>query len=175
MTRVLSSLAAQCAIFVIASLLFGCAQRAPDRPSEPEMGTVAQTEVPSKPEFSKEIEGALYPPKLVMDHQRELGIEGAQRDAILEGLQSAQSELVEIDWQLRGEKEKLAAVLSASHVDEKEASSVAEQVMRLENRIKAAHLRMLIRIKNTLTEEQQSELDRLREQSGQATGRRTSP
>jgi len=161
MTRVLSSLAPQCQIFVIALLLFGCAQRAPDRPSEAEMGTVTQTEEPSKPTYSKEIEATLYPPKLVMDHQRELGIEGAQRAAILEGLRSAQSELVEVDWQLRGEKEKLAAVLSASKVDEKEAFSVAERVMRLENRIKTVHLGMLIRVKNTLTEAQQSQLDEI--------------
>lgn len=165
MTRVLSSLGPQWRIFVVALLLFGCAKSAPDRPPEPEMGTVTQAEEPSKPAFSKEIEATLYPPKLVMDHQSELGIEGAQRAAILEGLRSAQSDLVEVDWQLRGEKEKLASVLSTSHVDEKEAFSVAERAMRLENRIKTVHLGMLIRIKNTLTEAQQSQLDEIRRRS----------
>jgi hypothetical protein len=143
-------------------LIFGCAKSAPDRASEPEMVTVTPTEGPSKPTFSTEIEAKLYPPKLVMDHQSELGVEGEQRATILEGLRTTQSELVEVDWQLRGEKEKLASVLSASHVDEKEAFSVAERVMRLENRIKAAHLGMLIRVKNTLTEAQQSQLDEIR-------------
>ena len=99
---------------------------------------VTQTEQPPKPTYSKEIEATLYPPKLVMDHQSELGIEETQRATILEGLRTAQSELVEVDWQLRGEKEKLASVLFASHVDEEEAFSVAERVMRLENRIKTA-------------------------------------
>jgi len=165
MTRVLLSLGPQRRIFAVALLLFGCAKSAPDRPSEPEMGTVAQTEEPSEPTLSTDIEATLYPPKLVMDHQSELGIERAQRAAILEGLRSAQSDLVEVDWQLRGEKEKLAAVLSASHVDEKEAFSIAKRVMRLENRIKIAHLGMLIRIKNTLTEAQQSQLDEIQRRS----------
>jgi Spy/CpxP family protein refolding chaperone len=165
MTRVLSSLGPQRRIFVVAVLLFGCAKSTSDRPSDPQMGTVAQTEEPSEPTFSTEIEATLYPPKLIMDHQRELGIKGAQRAAILEGLRSTQSELVEVDWQLRGEKEKLAAVLSSTPVDEKEAISVAKRVMRLENQIKTAQLRMLIRIKNTLTEAQQSRLDGMRRQS----------
>ena len=52
-------------------------------------------------------------------------------------------------------------MLSASKVDEKEAFSVAERVMRLENRIKTVHLGMLIRVKNTLTEAQQSRLDEI--------------
>jgi len=129
------------------------------------MATVTQTEEPSKPTFSVEIEATLYSPKLVMDHQSELGIEAAQRATILEGLRTTQSELVEVDWQLRGEKEKLASVLSTSHVDEKEAFSVAERAMRLENRIKTVHLGMLIRIKNTLTEAQQSQLDEIRRRS----------
>jgi Spy/CpxP family protein refolding chaperone len=167
MTRVLSSPGPQCRIFLVALLLFGCAKSASDRPSEPEMATVAQTEEPSQPTLSKEIEVTLYPPKLVMDHQSELGIEEAQRATILEGLRTTQSELVEVDWQLRGEKEKLASVLTSAHVDEKEALSIAERVMRLENQIKAAHLGMLIRIKNTLTEAQQSRLGEIRRRSEQ--------
>jgi regulator of replication initiation timing len=129
------------------------------------MGTVTQTEEPSKPTFSNEIEATLYPPKLVMDHQSELGIEEAQRATLLEGLRTTQSELVEVDWQLRGEKEKLASVLSSTRVNEKEALSVAAGVMRLENQVKAANLGMLIRIKNTLTEAQQSQLDEIRTRS----------
>jgi hypothetical protein len=165
MTRILLSLGPQCRIFLAALLLFGCAKSASDRPSEPEMATVAQTEEPSQPTFSKEIESTLYPPKLVMDHQSELGIEEGQRATILEGLRTTQSKLVEVDWRLRGEKEKLASALSSAHVDEKEALSIAERVMRLENQIKAAHLGMLIRMKNTLTEAQQGKLDKIRRRS----------
>jgi hypothetical protein len=161
----LSSLGPQWRIFLVAFFLFGCAKSAPDRPSEPEMTTVTQTEKPSKPTFSKEIEATLYPPKLIMDHQSGLGIEDAQRATILEGLRTTQSELAEIDWQLRGEKEKLALVLSSVRVDEREALSIAKRVMRLENQIKSAHLRMLIRIKNTLTEAQQSQLNEIQTRS----------
>jgi Spy/CpxP family protein refolding chaperone len=171
----LSSLEPQWRIFVVALLIFGCAKSASDRQPEREMGTVAQTEEPSTPTFSGEIEAMLYPPKLVMDHQGELGIEEAQSATILDGLRTTQSELVEVDWQLRGEKEKLASVLSSAHVDEKEATSVAERVMRLENQIKAAHLEMLIRVKNVLTEAQQSQLDEIRQQGGQSVHRQNAP
>ena len=54
---------------------------------------------------------------------------------------------------------------SSTPIDEDEALSVAEGVMRLENRIKAAHLAMLIRIKNALTDAQQSQLDEIRRRS----------
>lgn len=175
MTGVLSSPRPLCWILLVGFLLFGCAKSAPDRPSEPDMGTVARTEEPAKPTLAKEIEATLYPPKLVMDHQSELGLEDAQRATILEDLRTTQSELVEVDWQLRGEKEKLASLLSSARVDEQKALSVAEGVMRLENRIKAAHLAMLIRIKNALTEAQQSQLDEIRSRSGHNGPPRTRP
>ena len=163
MTGVLSSFRARCWILLVAFLPLGCAKATEERPPEPDMAAVAQTEKPLKPTFSTEIEAKLYSPKLVMDHQSELRIEDEQRATILDVLRATQSELVEVDWQLRGEKEKLASVLSSARVNEKKALSVADGVMRLENRIKAAHLAMLVRIKNTLTEAQQSKLDEIRE------------
>jgi hypothetical protein len=129
------------------------------------MGTVAPMEKPFEPAMSDDLQATLYPPKLVMDHQSELGIDDAQKAAILKELRTTQAELVELDWRLRGDKEKLTSALSSARVNEEEALSVAKGVMRIENQVKTAHLAMLIRIKNTLTEGQQSQLDEIRSQT----------
>jgi Spy/CpxP family protein refolding chaperone len=101
------------------------------------------------------LESRLFPAELVMDHQTEIALTGPQRDAITRELDTSQSEFVRIQWQLQAEKEKLVAVLDAPKVDEAKAKETAARVMIHENEIKAAHLALLVRIKNQLTPAQQ--------------------
>ena len=69
---------------------------------------------------------------------------------------------VRLQWQLDAEKEKLVKLLDADKVDEAKATDQAGHVMDYENRIKSAHLAMLIRVKNLLTPDQQKKLRDLR-------------
>ncbi len=98
-----------------------------------------------------------------MDHQGELGIDSAQKDAILKEVERGQSEMLKLQWDLQGEKEKLVKVLEAERVDEPKSAAAAVRVMERENRVKASHLAMLVRVKNLLTGAQQKKLRELRD------------
>jgi hypothetical protein len=108
------------------------------------------------------IEGALFPPELVMENQAAIGIDAPQREALTKEIDKGQSERLHLQWQLDAEKEKLVKLLDADKVDEAKAVEQASHVMDYENRIKSAHLSMLIRVKNLLTPDQQKKLQALR-------------
>jgi len=108
------------------------------------------------------IEATLFPPELVMENQGALGIDTAQRDALTKEIDKGQSDRLRLQWQLDAEKEKLVKLLDADKVDEARATEQATHVMDYENKIKSAHLAMLIRVKNLLTPDQQKKLRDLR-------------
>ena len=109
------------------------------------------------------IESRLYPPELVMQNQAAIGLAPGQRDAIAKETERAHKELLELQWQLDAEKEKLVTILDGDKVDEARSKAAAAEVMKKEEAIKAGHLAMLVRIKNTLTKEQQDKLRAIRD------------
>jgi Spy/CpxP family protein refolding chaperone len=108
------------------------------------------------------IAGKLFPPELIMANQAELGLDDRQRDAILKELERAQSQFPRLQWQLQAAAQQLAKLLDAPQVDEAKALAQASEVMKLETEIKKAHLTLLIRIRNVLTEAQRAKLQTLR-------------
>jgi hypothetical protein len=116
------------------------------------------------------IESRVFPPELIMDHQGELGIEPAQRDAIVKAVAESQAEMVHLQWDLQGEKERLAKVLDSDHVDEAQSREAAAKLMEKENRVKAQNLAMLVRVKNLIKPEQQKKLRELRDGPPTTTG-----
>jgi len=104
----------------------------------------------------------LFPPELVMNHQNEIGLREDQRTAIRSDIQKAQSKFVDLQWRLQDETEKMAAMLRQRPIDESKVLSQADIVMNLEREIKKTHLGLLIRIKNSLSEEQQAKLSTIR-------------
>ena len=139
---------------LVAIVLTGCSSmEAPEeQPDSIELTAPTRTE----------IESHVYPAELVMDHQAAIGLSEEQRSAIRGELQETQRELVDAEFELRARRETLVRVLSRARVDEASAMEAATQVADGERAIKLAHMRLLIRIKNHLTEEQQRALDRLR-------------
>ncbi len=111
---------------------------------------------------SDPIGGRLFPPELIMSHQAELGIDERQRDAILKELERAQAQFPRLQWQLQAATEQLSSLLDAPKIDEARALAQAAEVMKLETEIKKAHLGLLIRIRNLLTDAQRSKLLELR-------------
>ncbi|MDF2695221.1 MAG: Heavy-metal resistance protein [Labilithrix sp.] len=108
------------------------------------------------------IEARLFPPELVMEHQGELAITAEQKQALLAETERGQSAVLRLQWELQGEKEKLVKLLDADHVDETKVQESAARVMDRESKVKAAHLGMLVRVKNLLTPEQQAKLRDIR-------------
>jgi Spy/CpxP family protein refolding chaperone len=108
------------------------------------------------------VESRLFPPELVMEHQGELAITAEQKQSLLAETERGQSAVVRLQWELSGEKEKLVKLLDANHVDETRVQEAAARVMDRESKVKAAHLGMLVRVKNLLTPEQQAKLREIR-------------
>lgn len=104
----------------------------------------------------------LFPPELVMKHQREIGLDEAQAKAIKQAMQQAQSRFFELQWDMQPESEKLVQLLQARPVDEAAVLAQADRVMTLERDVKRVHLSLLVRLKNLLREDQQRKLTELR-------------
>lgn len=109
------------------------------------------------------IEGKLFPPELVMENQAAIKLTPVQRDAIAKEVERGHAELLKLQWELDAEKEKLIAILDKEKIDEAKSKQAALEVMKREDAIKGGHLAMLVRVKNTLTTEQQTQLQAIRE------------
>lgn len=117
------------------------------------------------------VESKLFAPEVVMEHQAAIGILPAQKDAILREVQRGQGDMLHMQWDLNADKEKLVALLDTDKVDEAKATAQAQRLMDDENRIKAAHLVMLVRVKNVLSPAQQTKLRELRDDRTQPAAR----
>jgi Spy/CpxP family protein refolding chaperone len=113
---------------------------------------------PGGPSFMENV----FPPGVVMRHQGDIGLTDEQRTAITKQMEDAQKTLVTLQWEVERESEKLSKLMAGARIDEGAALRQADQVMNAEQRLKKAHLTLLIRIKNDLTPEQQQKLRELR-------------
>ena len=109
----------------------------------------------------------LFPPELIMQHARAIRLTDEQRGAITRQIEQLQSRVVRMQWQLSEQVQALRETLARPRVDQDRAIDQLNRVLDTEKSIKQAHLEMLIRIKNVLKPEQQSELGRLRGASGE--------
>jgi hypothetical protein len=107
------------------------------------------------------VDDKLFEVEAVMRHQHALGITADQKAGMLRELDAAQAEFNHLEWDLNGEKERLAATLTPERVDEQAALEAAKRVTDLEGKLKLAHMRLLVRIKNQLTGDQQTKLRKL--------------
>jgi Spy/CpxP family protein refolding chaperone len=110
------------------------------------------------------IAARLFPPELIMKHQRELGIEDRQRDAIVAEVQKTQALLVPLQWQMQGASEQMAKLLDAPKLDEAKVLAQADKIMTIEREFKRAHLGLLVRLRNLLSDTQRARLVQLRKE-----------
>ena len=130
----------------------------------------AQQPQPTKPPSPQSpatdpIGSKLFPPELIMGHQEELGIDEAQRTSILKEIEKAQSQVLQLQWQMHAATEQLAKALDAPKIDESKTLAQADKLMSMERDLKRTHLGMLIRIRNLLTDSQRAKLAELRAKS----------
>jgi hypothetical protein len=102
--------------------------------------------------------GELFPPALVMQYQKEIGLRDDQRAAITAALKETQARVVDLEWEIQGASQALESLMRAERIEEKTALAEVERLMRAEQDVKKAHLSLLIRVKNQLTPEQQRAL-----------------
>jgi Spy/CpxP family protein refolding chaperone len=104
-----------------------------------------------------------FPPELVMQHQSEIGLQDAQRSALSSAIQQAQAKFMDVQWKLSAEGEKMRRLLQGTQVDEAQVLEEVDRILALEREIKRTQISLMVRIKNTLTAEQQAKLSKLAE------------
>jgi Spy/CpxP family protein refolding chaperone len=110
------------------------------------------------------IAARLFPPELIMKHQRELAVDDKQRDAIVAEVQKTQAQLVPLQWQMQGASEQMAKLLDAPKLDEAKVLAQADKIMTIEREFKRAHLGLLVRLRNLLSDTQRARLTQLRKE-----------
>jgi len=100
----------------------------------------------------------LFPPELVMQHQQDIGLRAEQRAAITKAIQDFQGKVVDLQWRMQEQSQRLASLMEKPAVDQAAALTQVDEVLSVEREVKRAHITLLINIKNTLSAEQQAKL-----------------
>lgn len=101
---------------------------------------------------------AMFPPEMVMQHQRELALTDEQKTFMRGEINRTTTRFNELQWQLQDAMEALHETMKANSVNEQLALTQLDKVLDSEREIKRAHMELAIRIKNKLTPEQQMKL-----------------
>ena len=104
----------------------------------------------------------LFSPELVMQHQGSIGLTESQRAALQAAIQEAQTTVLKVQFALSGEAEKLGKLLEPPRIEEGDVLAQVDRILGIERELKRAQMTLMIRIKNTLTPEQQARLRSLR-------------
>jgi len=104
----------------------------------------------------------LFPPELVMQHQQDIGLRPEQRAGITKAIQDFQTKVVDLQWRMQDQAQRLTALLEKPAVDQAAALAQVDEVLGVEREVKRAHITLLIQIKNTLSAEQQARLSAAR-------------
>jgi Spy/CpxP family protein refolding chaperone len=113
----------------------------------------------------------LFRPEVVIRNQGEIALSAEQRKAITSAIRETQDRVLPLQWELEAKSEEVAKAFATPRIDPERGMALAAPVIALEERIKTEHLRLLIRIKNELTPEQQEKLRALQPE-GWRPGRR---
>ena len=124
--------------------------------------TIAASAYAQQPPDDDPIGKQLFPPDLIMSQAQKLHLDEKQRTTIKTEVQRAQSKFFDLQWEAKEAGEAMAQMLQQTPIDEARVLEQADKVMGLEREIKKIHLSMLIRIKNSLTNEQVMQLRQLR-------------
>lgn len=122
----------------------------------------APAQQPPQPPQPDPIGENLFPPELVMQYQQAIGLSEEQRDLIKAEIQKAQARFTDLQWQLQSEVETMASLLRAPRADEQQTLAQLDKILGLEREIKRAQFTLVLRIKNSLSPEQQARLRELK-------------
>jgi len=105
---------------------------------------------------------AMFPPDLIMQHQRELGLSDEQKAFMRNEINKTSARFNDLQWQLQDAMEAFHETMKADQVNEQQALAQLDKVLDAEREIKKLHTALAIRIKNNLTAEQVQKLQGMR-------------
>ena len=101
---------------------------------------------------------SLYPPELVRMAQPALNLTDEQKSTLQDAVNKVGAHLAQVKKTLEKETGKLVAMVKAEQLDSDAVMAQADKVMSLEHETKRATLALLLKIRETLTPEQQVKL-----------------
>lgn len=147
---------------VIAMIVLLAATAVAQQPQPQGSMSQAQPRQPGPPPPPDPLDDAMFPPEMIMQHQRELALTADQKAFMRSEIQRTTTRFNELQWQLQDAMEALHDTMKSSAVNEQLALSQLDKVLDSEREIKRLHMEMAIRIKNKLTPEQQMKLQSMR-------------
>ena len=138
---------------------FGSRAQQPQPPQEPPREGQPRKPRPADDPFAD----AMFPPEIIMQHQRELALTDEQKTFMRGEIQRTTTRFNELQWQLQDAMEALHETMKSNSVNEPLALSQLDKVLDSEREIKRLHMELAIRIKNKLTPDQQTKLLSMRE------------
>lgn len=126
------------------------------------VGAPAQQRPGGAPQPEDPIARFLFPPELVMQQQRAIGLKPEQRTTITRAIQEFQTKVLGLQWQMQEETQRLVELLDKPAVEQATVLAQIDKLLAVEREVKRAHIGVLIQIKNTLTPEQQARLAQAR-------------
>jgi Spy/CpxP family protein refolding chaperone len=121
--------------------------------------TIAQE---SNAKRNRGLPDSLFSPQLIIDSQEEIGLTPEQLKKIEDLSMQLSKETQSVGQQMKLESEKLSKLLSASAVDEADATVIIYRIMDLERQLRIDEILYLIKLKNVLSETQQKQLSEIR-------------
>ena len=106
---------------------------------------------------------SIFPPEMIMQHQRELALTDDQKTFMRGEIQRTTTRFNELQWQLQDQMEALHETVKSNSINEQLALAQLDKVLESEREIKRLHMEMAIRIKNKLTADQQMKLQTIRQ------------
>ena len=105
---------------------------------------------------------AMFPPDMIMQHQRELGLTDEQKTFMRNEINKTSARFNDLQWQLQDAMEAFHETMKADQVNEQQALAQLDKVLDAEREIKKLHTALAIRIKNNLTPDQVQKLQGMR-------------
>jgi Spy/CpxP family protein refolding chaperone len=131
------------------------AQEGPPRPQEP--GQAPPPRMPHDP-----LANVMFPPEMVMQHQRELELTDQQKTYMRSEIGKTSARFNDLQWQLHDAMEALGETMKGAQVNEQQALAQLDRVLETEHQIKRLHMELAIKIKNNLTPDQQQKLQNMK-------------
>src|SRR2546430_17037182 len=89
-----------------------------------------------------------------MQHQQEIGLRPEQRATITKAIQDFQTRVVDLQWRMQEQSQRLTTPLDKPAVDQTAAPAPVDELLGGEREVKRSHLTLLIPIKNPRSAEQ---------------------
>ena len=105
-----------------------------------------------------------FPPELIMQNQKSLGLTADQQSAIRAEMQKTMGKFTDLQWQQSAEAEALGELMKQDKPDEKAVLAQFDKLLSIESEVKRLHVGTMVRMKNILTAEQLTKLRDLKRQ-----------